>query len=123
MEPTSLVVTNIKQGVKNPNRANIFIDGKYSFSLDISQVVDFKLKIGQKITPEQLAELKQASEFGKLYHRTLEWVLMRPRSIRETKDYLAKKRRNVLRGPYATNEERNERSFARNDGPKRARPK
>ena len=29
---------------------------------------------------------------------------------------------NTFSGPYATNEKRNERSFARNDGPKRARP-
>ena len=84
-------ITNIKQGVKNPNRANIFVDDKYSFSLDISQVVDFKLKVGLEISDEQLAEYKSASEFGKLYQRTLEWVLIRPRSIRETRDYLVRK--------------------------------
>lgn len=98
-------ITNIKQGVKNPNRANIFVDDKYSFSLDISQVVDFKLKIGLEVSDEQLAEYKSASEFGKLYQRTLEWVLIRPRSIRETRDYLVRKRKNVLRGTFATNEE------------------
>jgi SOS response regulatory protein OraA/RecX len=51
-------------------------------------------------------ELKKASEFGKLYQRTLEWVLMRPRSLRETRDYLFRKLRSVSRGPSATNEER-----------------
>ena len=99
-------ITNLKQGVKNPNRVNIFINDKYSFSLDIAQVVDFKLKVGSEITPEKLDELKQASEYGKLYQRTLEWVLIRPRSVRETKDYLARKIRNTLRGHFATNEER-----------------
>ena len=98
-------ITNLKQGVKNPNRVNIFINGKYSFSLDISQVVDYKLKAGQEISKEKLSELKSASDFGKLYQRTLEWVLLRPRSVRETEDYLQRKLRNVLRGPFATNEE------------------
>jgi len=86
-----LSITDLKQGVKNPNRVNVFINGKYSFSLDLTQVVDFKLKIGKEITNQQLLEYKKASEFGKLYQRTLEWVLIRPRSVRETRDYLAQK--------------------------------
>ena len=86
-----MVITDIRQGVKNPNRANIFINGKYSFSLDITQVVDLKVKIGKSVSEEELAELKKASEFGKLYQRTLEWVLMRPRSVKETRDYLRRK--------------------------------
>ena len=84
-------ITNIKQGVKNPNRVNIFINNQYSFSLDISQVVDFKLKVGRELTENEISELKKASEFGKLYQRTLEWVLVRPRSIRETAQYLRRK--------------------------------
>ena len=84
-------ITELKQGVKNPNRVNVFVDGKYEFSLDVAQVVDFKIKVGMGISPEQLLEFKKASEFGKLYQRALEWVLVRPRSMRETSDYLCKK--------------------------------
>jgi regulatory protein len=77
--------------VKNPNRVNVFVDGKYSFSLDIAQVVDFKLKVGKEIAEEELAEYKNQSEFGKLYQRALEWALVRPRSEKEVYDYLYKK--------------------------------
>ena len=84
-------ITKLKQGVRDENRVNVFVDGKFVFSLDISQVVDFKLKVGQEISKEELSELEKASEFGKLYQRTLEWVLIRPRSERETYDYLKKK--------------------------------
>lgn len=87
----SLKITEVRQGIKNPNRVNVFIDGKYSFSLDVSQVIDFGVKVGRELTTEELSELKKASEFGKLYQRTLEWVLARPRSIKETKDYLRRK--------------------------------
>ena len=85
------VITDLKQGVKNENRVNVFVNGKYSFSLDISQVVDFHLKKGLVISEEQLEEYKRASEFGKLYQRALEWVLVRLRSEKETYDYLYKK--------------------------------
>lgn len=84
-------ITNLKQGVKNPNRVNVFVNDKFAFSLDVAQVVDYKLKIGLGISEERLEELKKASEFGKLYQRALEWVLVRPRSKREVQDYLRKK--------------------------------
>ena len=90
-EDNVLKITNMKQGVKNPNRVNVFVNDKYAFSLDVAQVVDLGVKVGQKISEERLAELKNASEFGKLYQRTLEWALIRPRSIKETKDYLYRK--------------------------------
>ncbi len=92
---TSLKITDIKQGVKNENRVNVFVNSKYAFSLDISQVVDFHIKIGLEITDAQLEEYKRASEFGKLYQRTLEWVLTRPHSTQETKDYLYRKTRTI----------------------------
>ena len=84
-------ITNIKQAVKNENRVNIFVNGKYDFSLDLSQLVDFKIKVGQKITEQDLKKYHKASTYGKLYQRTLEWILMRPRSVKETRDYLFKK--------------------------------
>ncbi len=84
-------ITDIRQAVKNENRVNIFVNKKYSFSLDVTQLVDLKLKVGTKISEEELAEYKKLSEFGKLYQRTLEWVLVRPRSEKETFDYLYKK--------------------------------
>lgn len=88
-----LKITEMKQGVKNPNRVNVYVNGSFSLSLDVAQVVDLGLKVGMVLTEERLEELKKASEFGKLYQRALEWVLMRPRSVRETKDYLARKLR------------------------------
>ncbi len=91
-------ITDLRQGVKNPNRVNVFINGKYSFSLDVSQVVDFGVKVGRVLKEAELVELKEASEFGKMYQRTLEWVLMRPRSVRETRDYLMRKLRQSSSG-------------------------
>lgn len=91
-------ITKITAGVKDPNRANVFLDGKFAFSLDIAQVVDLEVKVGQKVSEKRLKELQSASEFGKLYQRTLEWALARPRSISETSNYLRrrKQRRSAL---------------------------
>lgn len=88
---TNSIITKISPAVRSERRVNIFVDGTYSFSLDVAQIVDFKLKIGQQLSPSQLAELKKASNFGKIYQRAIEYVLVRPRSIREVKDYLKRK--------------------------------
>ena len=85
------VITDLKQGVKNPTRVNVFVNNKFAFSLDVAQIVDYKLKIGKEISDDERKELEKASEFGKLYQRTLEWVLVRPRSEKEVNDYLYKK--------------------------------
>ena len=84
----TLQITDIKQAVKNENRVNIFVNKKYEFSLDIAQLVEFKLKIGTILTIEDLEKYKKASLIGKTYQRLLEWVLTRPRSVKEAKDYL-----------------------------------
>ncbi|MDO4612009.1 MAG: RecX family transcriptional regulator [Candidatus Saccharibacteria bacterium] len=81
-------ITDIRAAARDENRVNVFVDGKYEFSLDIAQLVDLKIKIGLVISEEELERFKQASEFGKLYQRALEWVLIRPRSLKETQDYL-----------------------------------
>ena len=60
-----LRVTDLKQGVKNLNRVNVFINGVYTLSLDVAQVVDYKLKVGLVISTEKLDELRRASDFGK----------------------------------------------------------
>ena len=84
-------ITDIRQAVKNQNRVNVFVDNEYSFSLDIAQLVDFKLKIGTELSQTDINKYQHASSYGKVYQRTLEWVLLRPRSVRETEDYLKKK--------------------------------
>lgn len=88
-------ITKMTSGVRDPNRVNIFLDGHFAFSLDVTQVIEFGLKVQKKITPEKLEDLRKASEFGKLYQRTLEWALTRPHAIREARDYL--KRRQLKR--------------------------
>ena len=84
-------ITALKPAVKTENRVNVFIDDKFSFSLDLTQVVDFSLKVGRTLAPAEIEKLKCASTFGKLYTSILEWVLTRPHSVKETRDYLHRK--------------------------------
>lgn len=85
-------ITKIQPAVKTAGRYNIFVDDKYSFSLDESQLLDLKLKTGFEISDEQLEELRGESEYGKAYARALELIVTRPRSEKEMRDYAWKKK-------------------------------
>jgi regulatory protein len=85
-------ITSIKQQVKNPERVSIFIDGKYSFSLSLDELVGQKLKNNQELNEAEIKKLKKISEDGKLKARALVWVLGRPHSTRELRDYLFRKK-------------------------------
>ena len=86
-------ITNLSTQQRDPSRVNVFVDDKYRFSLDVSQVVSLGVKIGREYDEQELAELEQESQFGKLYGRALEYCLMRPHSAREVRDYLWRKTR------------------------------
>lgn len=86
-------ITDISFQVKNKDRVNISVEGKYRFSLDIAQVTELGIKTGKDYTEDELIELETESQFGKLYMRALEYTLMRPHSAKEVRDYLWKKTR------------------------------
>lgn len=71
------------------------VDGKYRFSLDILQVTELGIKIGNEYDEAALLELENESQFGKLYARALEYTLMRPHSAKEVRDYLWRKTRST----------------------------
>ncbi len=87
-----MIITMIKQQVKQANRVSIFVDGKYSFSLTLDQLLDEKLKKGDGFDGARIKQLKTLSDEGKLKQRALEWLLMRPHSEREFRDYMYRKK-------------------------------
>lgn len=88
-------ITALKTQVRDKNRVNVSIDGKYRLSLDMLQLAEMGLRTGQEISEEELIKLEEESQFGKLYTRSLEYALTRPRSLREIKDYLYRKTRDT----------------------------
>lgn len=84
-------ITSVSAQAKNPDRVNVSVDGSYRFSLDIAQLVDLGVKVGAEYTDDELRELENESQFGKLYTRALEYTMLRPHSGREMRDYLWRK--------------------------------
>lgn len=83
-------VTKIQQQQKRKDRFSIYIDDKYSFSLNEFQLANARLSIGKELSPEEVEEFATESQFGKAYERVLNYVMIRPRSEKEVREYLTR---------------------------------
>lgn len=88
-------ITSISAQLRDKDRVNVSVNGKYRFSLDVFQLVELGIKVGKEYSEAELIALEDESQFGKLYMRALEYCLMRPHSQRELKDYLYRKTRDT----------------------------
>lgn len=84
-------ISKVSPAVKTAGRYNIYVDGKYSFSLDELQLVQSGLHSGLEISEAQLEQLKSESDFGKNYIRAVDLISRRLRSEREIRDYAFRK--------------------------------
>lgn len=88
-------ITAIKQQQKRADRYSIFVDGKYSFALSESCLIDSRLASGQELTESELAALKKTAGVDKAYGLALRYVAIRPRSEGELTDYFRRKQIDV----------------------------
>lgn len=84
-------ITAIKAQVKNQERVSVYVDEKYAFSLTHNQLLEQKIHTGLELDDARLSELKAASEFGKAFDRILNYLMIRPRSQKEVRDYCWRK--------------------------------
>jgi len=84
-------ITAIKQQVKRQGRYSIFVEGKYSFSLGETALLEQKLTLGQELDEFRIRELKKLSEDDKIYNAALNYLAIRMRSKWEIETYLTRK--------------------------------
>lgn len=84
-------VTDIKQQVKRAGRYSIFIDGRFSFGLGESALMNSGLRIGKELTASEFDELKATARDDKAYNQALGLISRRPRSEWEIRDYCKRK--------------------------------
>lgn len=84
-------ITSIQQQVRQKDRYSVFVDGAYSFSLSETSLLESKLVSGQQIDAAQLKSFKQLSLDDKAFGNALRYVVRRPRSVWEVRNYLRRR--------------------------------
>jgi len=77
------VITKLVAGKRDPSRVNLFLDGKFGFSLSADKVITLHLKINQQLTVAELQELQLISKEERLFAKILNYLSYRPHSRRE----------------------------------------
>lgn len=80
-------ITDLKQQKRNPNRINIYLEGEYSFGL--SRIVAAWLQIGQMISDDKIAKLKNEDQIEVALQKALGFINYRPRTEYEVSKKLS----------------------------------
>ncbi len=84
-------ISDIKEQKSNKDRFSIYVEGKYSFSLNTNDLIDAKIKVGDTLDETQVDNLKAKSADSLLLARACDKCMRRPHSEKEIRDYLWKK--------------------------------
>lgn len=75
-------ITQIKPQ-KRQGRVNIFLDGQFSFSLDLENLAKSGLKVDQEVSEKRIETIIKEGELTKTNSRLLNFLGFRPRSEKE----------------------------------------
>ncbi len=81
-------ITALKANKSNGKRVNLFLDGRFAFSVDMEVAVKEGLKPGQELTEEQLKELTEDISLVRCLNIAYRFLSYRPRSEAEMKERL-----------------------------------
>jgi regulatory protein len=76
-------ITALKAQARAKDRVNVYLDGKFAFGLALIHAV--WLKVGQRLTDEEIAEMQSADTLEKAKQRALGLISYRPRSVQEVR--------------------------------------
>lgn len=86
-----MIISDICEQKKNPDRANIFVDGEYSFSLDKIDVMRLNLKIGMEVSKDELFRFNTESNLSKARDKAFDMLSRRDYCVKELCEKLEKK--------------------------------
>lgn len=84
-------ITSITAQTKDKTRCNVFVDGRFCCGLTLEAVVKNRLKVGQIITPQQLAEIQMDSEKNTALDKALTHLSATRKTQKQIRDFLQKK--------------------------------
>lgn len=82
-------ITALRFQKRNRDRVNVYIDDQFAFGLAAIEAA--RLRVGQSLSADDIAQLKDKDEVERTYERALNFLSYRPRSEIEVRRSLRKK--------------------------------
>lgn len=84
-------ITALEPQANNPDRINLFVDGRFLMGVNAVVVLQMDLRLEQELTLEQLEQLQSEEVEQRAVDRALNYLSYRPRSREEVRRYLRRK--------------------------------
>jgi len=81
-------ITTIRIGRGRRKRVNVFLDGKFTFSLEAEVAIKEGLKVGQELSANQIEALARSDHFHRCLNAAGHYLNYRPRSESEIRERL-----------------------------------
>jgi regulatory protein len=84
-------ITALEPQVNNPERINLYVDGRFLLGVNAAVVLQMGLRLEQELSPSQLELLQSEEAEQRAVDRALNYLSYRPRSREEVRRYLRRK--------------------------------
>jgi regulatory protein len=84
-------ITALEPQMNNPDRINLFVDGRFLMGVNAVIVLQMGLRLEQELSPELLEQLHSEEIEQRAVDRALNYLSYRPRSREEVRRYLKRK--------------------------------
>jgi len=81
-------ITAIRTGKGQRKRVNVFLDGKFAFSLEAEVAVRERLQVEQELSASQIEALARSDHFHRCFNAAAHYLSYRPRSESELRERL-----------------------------------
>ena len=84
-------ITDITPQIKDKRRCNVYVDGRFCCGLTLETVMKNRIKVGQIISPDKLAEIQLDSEKNTAFDKALTHISATQKTEKQVRDFLTKK--------------------------------
>src|SRR5438128_4212281 len=84
-------ITTLEPQANNPERINLYVDGRFLLGVSAAIVLQMGLRLNQELQPDQLEQLRREESEQQAVDRALNYLSFRPRSREEVRRYLRRK--------------------------------
>ena len=81
-------ITEITPQIKDKRRCNIYVDGRFCCGLTLEATVKNRLKVGQIVSPERLAEIQLDSEKNTAFDKALTHISATQKTEKQMREFL-----------------------------------
>ena len=82
------IITKLNTGKSREKRVNLFLDGKFTFSLLAEVAIKEGLHVGQELSSHQVEALAESDHYHRCFNAAIRYLGYRPRSEVETRQRL-----------------------------------